>query len=333
MLDDPSGHLAGIPNWVTNAAFDIWSVPTAENVVAYGVGIFVTQHTYNEAIDKLTKAGIDYRLFVEAPPFHSNMKKGNSRNNKDDVRILKTKLQKMGYRITRIDGDYNTELEDAIKNYQSTHRDLQGRRLEVDGRTGPLTWTSIFPPRSTYPNKLLPKQPDNTNNNHNPNTGNGSACNSTDVNILKNKVNATLANIKDKAYTTYNPFYNAGYSGQCTWYSWGRAKEKCGVSLSSTGPANKWLNQETAKPKSTNINNILVNSVAVFNKNGKCHVAFIEGIEYGANGNPIYVYYTESNWDRNGRYDAGIDGILKRKSFDAFKALQNYSLGGYIYCG
>ena len=26
-------------------------------------------------------------------------------------------------------------------------------------------------------------------------------------------------------YTTGNPYYNAGYSGQCTWYVWGRCKE------------------------------------------------------------------------------------------------------------
>ena len=51
--------------------------------------------------------------------------------------------------------------------------------------------------------------------------------------------------------TNINPFYRKHYWGECTWYCWGRAYEKCGVQLSwSTndvfGNAKEWYNNAKA---------------------------------------------------------------------------------------
>lgn len=51
--------------------------------------------------------------------------------------------------------------------------------------------------------------------------------------------------------TSVNPFFAAGfggnssdgYPGQCTWYAWGRAYEKLGVSLPCRGYADDWTDE------------------------------------------------------------------------------------------
>ena len=100
-------------------------------------------------------------------------------------------------------------------------------------------------------------------------------------------------NIDAYMYTTNdNPFYAKGW-GQCTWYCWGRAVEKCGECLkwgaesNVYGDANDWYDNAQGfysvgtAPRA--------NSIAVWKDDSNGHVAFVESID----GDILYL--TESN--------------------------------------
>ena len=92
------------------------------------------------------------------------------------------------------------------------------------------------------------------------------------------------ANLESAAYATnVNPF--VGLYGQCTWYCWGRAYEKCGVSLPCRGNANNWLNEAAWDTTPSE------NSIAVWTSGFPGHVAFVEAVD----GNTIYI--SEANLD------------------------------------
>lgn len=110
-------------------------------------------------------------------------------------------------------------------------------------------------------------------------------------------------NINSKWYNTAaNPYFQQFY-GQCTWYVWGRAMEKCGVDLScfrGTGNAETWL--DTAQALGFAVGNTpRANSIVVMKGYGSQtkgigHVAFVEKVDGST------VYYTEGNRTQNGQW-------------------------------
>ena len=95
---------------------------------------------------------------------------------------------------------------------------------------------------------------------------------------------AYAANLDSEGYTSKNPFYPA-YHGQCTWYCWGRAYEKLGISLPYRGNAGTWLGAASNKGTTPR-----ENSIAVWTGGAYGHVAFVENVS----GNNVYI--SESNF-------------------------------------
>lgn len=134
---------------------------------------------------------------------------------------------------------------------------------------------------------------------------------------LANLVGTVLADFNNSSYSSSGGNY---YSpGQCTWYCWGRAKEKCGKSITFSGSSNayQWYananNCTKAGPSSTPVGN----SIACFSDTGNGHVVFIEGVEGDT------VYFTEANsWCPNGQ--------LQAKSISEFRTLWGKTLHGYL---
>lgn len=132
-----------------------------------------------------------------------------------------------------------------------------------------------------------------------------------------------------------NPFAEL-YSGQCTWYAWGRAKEKMGVGIDFTYPsgevlqsgrhAGNWLNIVRHLPQGTIP---APNSIAVWSHpNEDGHVAFIEAIQ----GNVATV--TQANRDGRARYDGQSTmslSDLKRGSTMSGLNGNQMILSGFIY--
>lgn len=156
--------------------------------------------------------------------------------------------------------------------------------------------------------------------------------------IAKNwdsKVGKTVANIKSgKSYTKWygsaNMSYKAGYTGQCTWYAYGRFYETTGIALKYANNARRWLNDNKNDSRVKILkgaNKIQANAIAV-NTDGKYgHVMFIEYVTYN-NGTPQYVYFTECNWDCNGKYNPNKDCILQKMEYQKF--LSQRGPDGYI---
>ena len=61
------------------------------------------------------------------------------------VKELQTMLSKLGYDlgICGIDGDFGIATQNAVKEFQRTHKDENGRPLAVDGVVGQKTWTAL----------------------------------------------------------------------------------------------------------------------------------------------------------------------------------------------
>lgn len=107
-------------------------------------------------------------------------------------------------------------------------------------------------------------------------------------------------NLASSAYqTTVNPFYayhgntTNGAGGECTWYAWGRAYEKLGVSLPCRGNANSWTSEAANAGWSTGTT-AKANSIMVEHYSGTGHVMFVEKVENGK------AYISEGNWISNG---------------------------------
>ena len=138
------------------------------------------------------------------------------------------------------------------------------------------------------------------------------------------RINTRLANCNSTYYTTQNPMS----AGQCTWYCFGRAWEKCGVQIPRWGTnsqgdkifgnANMWYSNAQNAGWSTG-NEIRSNSIACY---GSTHVIFIEWVD----GND--VYYTEANNPRDDALDAN-DGKLKKNTVSHMKNTR----GGGTYQG
>lgn len=168
-------------------------------------------------------------------------------------------------------------------------------------------------------------------------SSNSTGSSSTTVSGWNAKLGTTVASIRSGgAYTKYygsgNLSYNGGFTGQCTWYAYGRFYEVCGIRLDSAYDAKQWLSANATDTRVKVVygaSKIRSQSIAVRTTGTWGHVMFIEYVSYDSNGNPQYVYFTECNNDGNGTYDAGTDCILKRLTYKEFVAQKNPA--GYIY--
>lgn len=134
------------------------------------------------------------------------------------------------------------------------------------------------------------------------------------------RVGSTLADIRSTYYTTGNMSARAGYTGQCTWYAYGRFYERNNIALNYARHAKQWLSDNRNDSRVSVLygaGQIRPNCIAVRTSGTYGHVMYIEHVSYRA-GSPEYVYYTECNKDANGRYDAGVDCILKKKAYADF---------------
>lgn len=140
---------------------------------------------------------------------------------------------------------------------------------------------------------------------------------------LDSKLGKRLANFNSSAYKGASPFMQGcDYSGQCTWYCWGRAMEKTGIRLNTVNNANTWLSRlntggaravwDSGAPRK--------DSIAVKTSGTWGHVMYIEDVIGDT------VYYTEANVPMNHVVDS-TDGILKKTSKSAMARMCN----GYIY--
>lgn len=157
--------------------------------------------------------------------------------------------------------------------------------------------------------------------------------------VLKNwnaNVGKTIANIKEgKSYTKWygskNISAKAGYTGECTWYAYGRFYETTGIALKYANNAKRWL-KDNANDNRVKIlkgaNKIVPQCIAVDTSGTYGHVMFIEYVEYNAKGNPQTVFFTESNWDCNSTYNVGKDCVVKKLSYSQFVAQRGPD--GYI---
>lgn len=150
------------------------------------------------------------------------------------------------------------------------------------------------------------------------------------------KIGKTVASIKSGSKYTkyYNSTYNisaaGGYTGQCTWYAWGRFYEVTGVKLKTAPHAKYWLDRNASDKNVTVLRGaekIQAKSIAVRTTGTWGHVLFVEHVTY-KNGSPAYVYFTECNADGNGKYNSGTDCILKRLTYSDFVSQKNPA--GYI---
>lgn len=102
---------------------------------------------------------------------------------------------------------------------------------------------------------------------------------------------------------------------QCTWYCWGRAYEKLGMSLPSGnamwGNANTW--DESAEAVGFKVGTeVRANSIMVENSAAPGHVAFVEKVEDG------YAYITEGNYSGTAYHEDRINlSTMVRDSWPA----------------
>lgn len=148
--------------------------------------------------------------------------------------------------------------------------------------------------------------------------------------LVYNSVQAagTTPNTHSSAYTSEgNIFAKCGYTGQCTWFTYGRVIEKLGITLPSEfyGNAIDWWYANArdgvysygAEPRA--------NSIAVWSggSKGYGHVGFVEQVE----GNTVYL--NEGNFNVRGAYDGSVKAMSKAQMQDR----GNLFLKGYIYVG
>lgn len=153
-------------------------------------------------------------------------------------------------------------------------------------------------------------------------SGNGTTNNETadDNNYWNSIVGTILVDVHSIYYTTGNMSARAGYTGQCTWYAYGRFYERNQIALNYARHAKYWLSDNQNDRRVSVLygaDKIQPNCIAVRTSGTYGHVMYIEHVSYRS-GNPEYVYYTECNVDGNGRFDAGVDCILKKKTYTNF---------------
>ncbi len=115
-------------------------------------------------------------------------------------------------------------------------------------------------------------------------------------------------------YSSANPFYSAGFTGNCTWYAWGRAYEILGTSPSlSRHDASTWYSYNASYGYYNYGTEPKVGAIACYFKNGNNHVAVVEEITDGV------AYVSEFN--------QGGDHSFHYRIYNAWNAPPD----GYIY--
>ncbi len=143
---------------------------------------------------------------------------------------------------------------------------------------------------------------------------------------LESLLGQRLADFDNAAYTSGGgtPFVSqwGDYRGQCTWYCWGRAREKTGIWLNTTSDAKWWLEKLDTSgaaalwdPWSPRKDSIAVDTQGKYG-----HVMYIEDVVGDT------VYYTEANIPFNNKVD-DTDGILKKTTMSDMASM----CSGYIY--
>jgi hypothetical protein len=70
------------------------------------------------------------------------IRKGST--NKSAVKEIQKALNKLGLSQLEVDGIFGPNTERAVKLFQAQFDDFQGNRLIVDGKVGPITWSTLF---------------------------------------------------------------------------------------------------------------------------------------------------------------------------------------------
>lgn len=136
-----------------------------------------------------------------------------------------------------------------------------------------------------------------------------------------NNIGKVLAKVNSSAYTAAGG--DRFSHGQCTWYAWGRALEKCKRKLVIPAPANggDWFAKVqcnahvTKRPASAGP---VTDCIASFAHSTWGHVVFVECVKDG------FVYFTEYNWNQF------QNGKLQSCSVKDFSTLHGCKLNGYI---
>ena len=155
------------------------------------------------------------------------------------------------------------------------------------------------------------------------------------------EIGATLGDIFDEETQRFTGNYRHATIGECTWYAEGRVKEVYGLELPYMGCAKEWLasaQQAESLEAITNLADVPEQSVAVFApawdaETRPGHVEFVEYVSRDEDGKPVDIYFTEANGGNDiekGRYNAGIDGAVRRKSFEEFTNQYGLRLIGYV---
>lgn len=126
----------------------------------------------------------------------------------------------------------------------------------------------------------------------------------------------------------------SGYSGQCTWYAWGRTREVTGIELPWSGAAYKWIEAAESAGYAVDMSPS-ANSIAVWQidpLNG--HVAFVESVRGDS------VTFSQSNWsptvDSQLSYEEGVRLFQQQKNTvtrtkEDMLVYSDYVLIGYIH--
>lgn len=148
--------------------------------------------------------------------------------------------------------------------------------------------------------------------------------------LVYNNVHAAgiIPNTHSSAYTSEgNIFARCGYTGQCTWFTYGRVIEKLGITLPSEfyGNAIDWWYANVRDGIYSYGTEPRANSIAVWSggSKGYGHVGFVEQVE----GNTVYL--NEGNFNVRGAYDGSVKTLSKTQMQDR----GNLFLKGYIYVG
>lgn len=171
---------------------------------------------------------------------------------------------------------------------------------------------------------------------------------SKDISNFSYKVGDTPGNIlidptdpNTKGASKYTDAYQYGSIGQCVWYAKSRFFEVHGTRLAlyDMGDIKDWIanaNQFEGIKSISDINSIQSHSIAVYKPNDSKqlgHVVFVEWVERDSNGNPLNVYFTETNGAKTlnkGQFDPGYDGAVQKVTFKQFTEKSNLTLIGYI---
>jgi len=147
-------------------------------------------------------------------------------------------------------------------------------------------------------------------------------------------------NSDGRAIHNLTEVYSAGTTGGCNWYADGRFWEVYGIPVphfDNFFGTTKYLDAADNYDEFNairDVNDIRSNSIAVYvpiTSDSTPHVLYVEYVERDLSGRPVNVYFTEAN-DNNptGRYRHGIDGAVKKLTFDDFINRNKQKCIGFI---